>query len=105
MSWKRFVRYNVLMDTSIASMTKYVYITPLRTPSHAGISLRNFLVADYLLIMLCNFSGLAIGDWELFIEAEDRHRLSPEDIFGLGCLVREISIGSRPEIDNTFHWH
>ena len=92
------------MDTSIASMTKYVYITPLRTPSHAGIRLRNFLVADYLLIMLCNFSGLAIGDLKL-LEAEDRHRLSPEDIFGLSCLVREISIGLRPEIDNIFHWH
>ena len=81
-------------------MTKYVCTTPLRTPNHAGISLCNLLVADYLSIMLCNSSGLTIGDLEPFVEAEDQYRLSPEDIFGLGCLLGEISIGLRPEIES-----
>ena len=94
------VQYSVLTSASIASITEYGCTTPLQILNHAGTSVHNFLVADYLSIMLCNSSGLTIGDLEPFVEAEDQYRLSPEDIFGLGCLLGEISIGLRPEIES-----
>ncbi|KAF9883542.1 hypothetical protein FE257_003375 [Aspergillus nanangensis] len=77
---------------------------------HADISPRNFLVADDLSIKLCDFAGSAIRDLRPLVEEEDRYRISPwtprtseTDLFALGCLIYEISTGSRPyeEIEDT----
>lgn len=70
---------------------------------HADISARNFLVADDLSIKLCDFAGSVIGDMEALVEEEDRYRLAPwsprsfqTELFALGCLIYEISGGTRP---------
>lgn len=70
---------------------------------HGDISPRNFLVADDLSIKLCDFAGSVIGDMEALVEEEDRYRLalwSPRsfntDLFALGCLIYELSSGTRP---------
>ncbi|RAH73521.1 kinase-like protein [Aspergillus aculeatinus CBS 121060] len=77
---------------------------------HADISPRNFLVADDLSIKLCDFAGSAIRGLRPLVEEEDRYRIAPltprtckTDLFALGCLVYEISTGTRPyeEIEDT----
>lgn len=76
---------------------------------HADISPRNFLVAEDLLIKLCDFARSVIGNLKPLVEEEDRYRISPwsprtfkTDLFALGCLIYEISTGVRPynEIDD-----
>ncbi|KAJ5783774.1 uncharacterized protein N7518_009451 [Penicillium psychrosexuale] len=70
---------------------------------HCDISPRNFLVADDLSIKLCDFAGSVISDMEAYVEEEDRYRLAPwtprsfkTDLFALGCLIYELSGGTRP---------
>ncbi|KAJ0414209.1 kinase-like protein [Aspergillus carlsbadensis] len=70
---------------------------------HADISPRNFLVADDLSLVLCDFAGSITGELQALVEEEDRYRLSPlaprsyqTDLFALGCLIYEICTGSRP---------
>ncbi|KAL4803354.1 kinase-like domain-containing protein [Aspergillus unguis] len=79
---------------------------------HGDISARNFLVADDLSIKLCDFAGSGIGDMPADVEEEDRYRISPEsprsiqtDLFALGCLIFEITVGLRPyEEINDEEW-
>lgn len=73
---------------------------------HTDISPRNFLVADDLSIKLCDFAESVIGDLRPLVEEEDGYRISPlsprtlkTDLFALGCLIYEISTGSRPYDD------
>lgn len=72
----------------------------------ADISARNFLVADDLSLVLCDFSGSAIGDQDALVGQEMRYRkvdgVEPfrisvaTEIFAIGSLIYEIMTGKRP---------
>ncbi|KAF2277729.1 kinase-like protein [Westerdykella ornata] len=75
----------------------------------ADISTRNFLVADDLSILLCDFSGSMIGAQTSLVRPETRYEkveaTEPLDIsvategFAIGSLIYEISTGKRPYDD------
>lgn len=71
----------------------------------ADVSARNFLVNDDLSIVLCDFSGSAIGDKESSVAHETRYSRTLGDvsleaeIFAIGSLIYEISTEEAPYKD------
>ncbi|KAH8731033.1 kinase-like domain-containing protein [Phaeosphaeriaceae sp. PMI808] len=72
----------------------------------ADISARNFLVDDDLSLVLCDFSGSAIGDQDALVGQETRYQkvagVKPfcisiaTEIFAVGSLIYEIMTDKRP---------
>lgn len=75
---------------------------------HCDISTRNFLVADDLALLLCDFSGSKIGELQGMVRAETRYEKQyasstdtsiDSEIFAMGSLLYEILFGSPPYQD------
>ncbi|EEP81112.1 predicted protein [Uncinocarpus reesii 1704] len=112
---REYIQHNEIIDSHIRDQwvenaIDAIALIHAHDVTHADISPRNFLVADDLSIKLCDFAGSAMGDLQPLVEEEDRYRMAPlsprnfkTDLFALGCLIYEISTGSRPydKIDDT----
>lgn len=88
-----------------SALTTFAFIHDKRV-LQADISARNFLVADDLSLLLCDFSGSKIGDKKNLVRPETRYEKFPvtgnreislaTEIFAIGSLIYEISTGKRP---------